>query len=68
MKKGKKRTMREIILIKNGEIALKGQNRSNFEDMLIRNIRRRLKPLGEVGIRKAQSTIYIEPRGEMDLD
>ena len=60
--------MREIILIKNGEIALKGQNRATFEDMLIRNIRRRLKPLGEVGIRKAQSTIYIEPKGKMDLD
>ena len=53
--------MKEIILVKNGEIALKGLNRSNFEDAMIRNIRRRLKPLGKVEIRKAQSTVFIEP-------
>ncbi len=53
--------MKEIILIKNGELALKGLNRSNFEDILIKNMRRRLKSLGEVSIRKAQSTIYVEP-------
>ena len=59
--------MKEIILIKNGEIALKGLNRSTFEDVMIKNIRRRLKPLGEVEIRKAQSTVYIEPVSE-DFD
>ncbi len=56
--------MKEIILIKNGELALKGLNRCNFEDILIKNIRRRLKTLGEVTIRKAQSAIYIEPKDE----
>ncbi len=56
--------MKEIILIKNGELTLKGLNRCNFEDILIKNIRRRLKSLGEVTIRKAQSTIYIEPKEE----
>ena len=35
--------MKEIILIKNGEIALKGLNRGNFEDMLIKNCKRRLR-------------------------
>lgn len=59
--------MKEIILIKNGELALKGLNRSNFEDILIKNMRRRLKSLGEVTIRKAQSTIYVEPKSE-DFD
>ena len=56
--------MKEIILIKNGELALKGLNRCNFEDILIKNIRRRLKSLGEVTIKKAQSAIYIEPKDE----
>ena len=56
--------MKEIILIKNGELALKGLNRCNFEDILIKNIRRRLRELGEVEIRKSQSTIYIEPKSE----
>ena len=30
--------MKEVILIKEGEIALKGLNRSNFETRLIKNI------------------------------
>ena len=59
--------MKEIILIKNGELALKGLNRSNFEDALVKNMRRRLKDLGNVTIRKAQSTIYVEPESE-DFD
>ena len=53
--------MKEIILIKNGELALKGLNRTTFEEILIKNLRRRLTPLGEIEIRRAQSTIYIEP-------
>ncbi len=59
--------MKEIILIKNGELALKGLNRSTFEDALIKNMRRRLKSLGDFTIRKAQSTIYFEPQSE-DFD
>ena len=55
---------KEVILIKNGELALKGLNRSTFEDVLIKNLRWRLKPLGNFTFRKAQSTIYIEPQDE----
>ena len=61
--------MKEIILLKNGEIALKGLNRSVFEDKLISNARRRLEELGKFGFRKAQSTIFVEPKDEdVDLD
>ncbi len=56
--------MKEIILIKNGELALKGLNRSTFEDVLIKNIRRRLSAIGEFEIKKSQSTITIEPISE----
>lgn len=56
--------MKEIILIKNGELALKGLNRMTFEDILIKNIRRKIGKLGDFSVRKAQSTIYIEPRYE----
>lgn len=59
--------MKEIILIKNGELALKGLNRSVFEDTLIKNIKIALKELGDCTIRKAQSTIYIEPAND-DFD
>ena len=30
--------MKEVILIKNGEIVLKGLNRSSFEDVMIKNL------------------------------
>lgn len=51
-------------MIKNGEIALKGLNRRSFEDMLVRNIRWRLKNVGNFKITKAQSTMYIEPQDD----
>lgn len=61
--------MKEIILIKVGEIALKGLNRRTFEDVLIKNIKRRVSSLGRFSITSAQSTIYIEPLSEdIDLD
>ena len=54
----------EVIMAKYGEIALKGLNRSNFEDMLARNIRRRLKTLGNFEVDRRQSTVYIKPLSE----
>lgn len=61
--------MKEIILIKTGEIALKGLNKSSFEDVLVKNIKWRLHSLGPFKFRKAQSTIYCEPQSDdMDLD
>lgn len=58
--------MREIILVKYGEMALKGQNRNTFEDVLLRNIRYRLKKLGKFSYSKAQSTIYVVPEADTD--
>lgn len=61
--------MKEIILIKNGELALKGLNRSTFEDILIKNIRKRIKPLGDFEYRKEQSTISVIPMDDyIDMD
>lgn len=61
--------MKEIILVKNGEIALKGLNRHIFEDSLIKNIKWRLKGMGKFDIKKSQSTIRIEPvTPDIDLD
>lgn len=61
--------MKEIILIKNGELALKGLNRRTFEDMLIKNMRRRLEAVGKFKFTVAQSTIVAEPEDEQtDLD
>ena len=56
-------------IIKNGELALKGLNRSTFEDILIKNIRRRIKPLGDFEYRKEQSTVAVVPMDDyVDMD
>ena len=61
--------MKEIILIKNGELVLKGLNRRTFEDIMIKNIKRRLQSLGPFDISRAQSTIVITPRSDdFDMD
>lgn len=60
--------MKEIILIKNGELALKGLNRRTFEDMLIKNMRRRLEPAGKFKFTVAQSTIVAEPEDGADIE
>ena len=60
--------MNEIILAKYGELALKGLNKNVFEDILIRNIKRRLAPAGSFKYSKMQSTIYIQPQDGADID
>ena len=61
--------MKEIILIKLGEIVLKGLNRKNFEDALMRNLKRRLAKIGEFHVQIAQSTISISPvHDDTDFD
>ncbi len=56
--------MNEMLLGKYGEIALKGLNKRTFEDVLIKNLRRRLEHLGKFQITKAQSIVYIKPVDE----
>ncbi len=60
--------MEKIILIKNGELVLKGLNRRRFEDVLIKNMRETLKPLGEFKFTSAQSTIVLSYLGEGECD
>ena len=61
--------MNEMILLKLGEVVLKGLNRRTFEDKLLANIRRRLQHCGDFHVYSKQSTVYVEPKGpECDLD
>ncbi len=58
--------MKEIILIKYGEIILKGLNRHIFEDKLVGNIK---KAVGDSAhVYKSLATIYAEPREGADID
>ncbi len=60
--------MKEVILIKNGELALKGLNRRTFEDIMIKNMRRKLSDLGTFTFTPAQSTIKVEGEDGADLE
>ncbi len=56
--------MREILLLKLGEIVLKGLNRGVFESRLIKNISWRMRACGNFKVYCLQSTIYVEPQDE----
>lgn len=61
--------MTEMILLKLGELVLKGANRYTFEDKLKSNLARRLKSHGKFRVYSRQSTTYIEPLDDgCDMD
>ena len=61
--------MNDIILVKLGELVLKGLNRRRFEQKLQSNIRRRLEKIGNFKVYCLQSTIYVEGKDETaDMD
>ena len=61
--------MKEIFLLKLGEIVLKGANKRQFESRLRQNVRRRMKHYGNFDVYIMQSTVYVEPMDELaDVD
>ena len=61
--------MKEIFLLKLGEIVLKGSNKRQFEGRLRQNVRRRMKPFGNFDVYIMQSTVYVEPMDDQaDVD
>ncbi|MDQ2085990.1 tRNA uracil 4-sulfurtransferase ThiI [Herbivorax sp. ANBcel31] len=53
--------MEKVILIRYGEIMLKGLNRPLFEKKLIKNIKKAIHNLGKASVKKSQARIYVEP-------
>jgi len=60
--------MNRIVLVRYGEIILKGMNRPVFESLLVKNIKSALKDEGKLNIHWAQATIYIEPEDDERVD
>lgn len=60
--------MKEIILVKYGEIILKGLNRSKFESMLLRNIRQAIGFIEDIHIWVKQAVIYIDVPEQEQID
>ncbi len=60
--------MNEVLLIKMGELALKGLNRRTFEEQAVKNLRRALSPaLGSWQFSLSQSTLQAIPL-QSDID
>lgn len=60
--------MKEVILLKYGEIVLKGLNRGYFDSMLLRRVKAALKSFGgEYDTHYAQSTLVIRPKSDCDI-
>ncbi len=60
---------KRVILCKYGEVALKGANRSQFEQIMLTDLRHKAKRVGNFEIYSAQSTVYVEPLdGDADID
>ena len=56
--------MKKIILVRYGEIVLKGLNRPVFEQKLMSNIKSALGGAQDFYIKKSQARIFIEPKHE----
>lgn len=53
--------MKNVFLIKYGELAIKGKNRYLFENRLVDTIRKNLKIVGQFKVQKEQGRITVEP-------
>jgi thiamine biosynthesis protein ThiI len=53
--------MKKVILVRCGEIMLKGLNRPAFENKLVSNIKRAVRECGKSIVFKSQARIYVEP-------
>lgn len=51
----------ELLLLKCGELVLKGLNRRVFEMRLLSNVRYRLGKIGQFRVHSVQSTVYVRP-------
>lgn len=52
--------MKDLILVRYGEIGIKGDNRHLFEDKLIQNIEQSLADIGEVEVYKTRGRVFVE--------
>ena len=55
--------MYNILIVKYGEIRVKGKNRYIFENKLIKNVKNILKPIGKFNVYKEYGRIYVDLDG-----
>jgi len=54
----------DVILIRYGELALKGKNRDTFEEALARSVKKILRPFFKAKVHRKYGRMYVELNGE----
>ena len=57
-----------ILIVRCGEVALKGMNKPYFERMLVDRIKRNLKSFEGVDVRRHEGLIFVRAEKELDID
>lgn len=57
-----------ILIVRCGEVALKGMNKPYFERMLVDRIRKNLKSFEGIDVRRHEGLIFVRAEKDMDLD
>ena len=57
-----------ILIVRCGEVALKGMNKPYFERMLVDRIKKNLKAFDGVDVRRHEGLIFVRAEKELDLD
>ncbi len=60
--------VKEVLLLKFGEVVLKGLNRNYFEGVMIKDTASRLRKYGKFRIESVQSVLYVTPLDESAVD
>lgn len=56
----------EMVLVRYGEISLKGGNRSQFESALVRNIHSAVKPISTIEVERRQGRFVVVPKRRVE--
>ena len=56
----------ERVVVRYGELALKGGNRPEFERALVRNLKDALKPIAPVGVERQRGRMLVTPQGRAE--
>ncbi|MBR3706910.1 MAG: tRNA 4-thiouridine(8) synthase ThiI, partial [Firmicutes bacterium] len=57
-----------ILIVRCGEVALKGMNKPYFERMLVDRIKRNLKSFEGVDVRRHEGLIFVRAEKDLDID
>ena len=59
---------KNILIVRTGEVALKGGNKPFFERMLVERVRANLKAYPDIEVKRSEGLIYVRANKDQDID